>query len=161
MLFGATNTWIKAEQGRLSLLGLAQEELGIGNWKLGIVSSPAALNFHSSGNPNVFIFLNWSNLHSFLVLQPGCSCLSCCCGLWGAAWALLGFNQTWPKSLWSPEFLAQEWKSEFLEETAEDPVCHSHPSTLCCFHPPPPHCLPKENDSFLKNSLLIEECCVL
>lgn len=149
--------------------------------ELGIVCSPAVLNFHSSETrswesnvPSPFtpLSVNFSRIdpiftHSMsFSSEPGCSCLSCYCGLWAAAWALLRINQTWPKSLWSPEFLAQEWYLEFLEEVAKDlpsqsclSFTHQHFLLLrSTHHPTAPE---KETTPFLKNPLLVEECCVL
>lgn len=140
--------------------------------ELGIVCSPAVLNFHSSETrswesnvPSPFtpLSVNFSRIdpiftHSMsFSSEPGCSCLSCYCGLWAAAWALLRINQTWPKSLWSPEFLAQEWYLEFLEGSSKGSaqpvlfIIHTPALSAASFHPPP-HCPRKGNNSFLKKS---------
>lgn len=119
---------------------------GAGNQMLLHPSPPLSVNF-SRIDPIFTHFMSFSS-------EPGCSCLSCYCGLWAAAWALLRINQTWPKSLWSPEFLAQEWYLEFLEEIAKDlpsqsclSFTHQHFLLLRSTH-----CPQKGNNSFLKKS---------
>lgn len=92
---------------------------------------PLSVNF-SQIDPNFTHFMSFS---------LAAAALCCYCGLW----ALLRTDQTWPKSLWSPEFLApQRVFLEFLggnSKGSAQPVLFGIPTpalSAASFHPLPP-----------------------